>query len=42
MGRYDDALTDLNRAIELNHSNNDYAAKRAEIRRLMGKVRGRA
>jgi len=37
MDRYDEALADLNRAIELDPSGDDYAAKRAEIHRLMGK-----
>jgi tetratricopeptide (TPR) repeat protein len=34
--RYDEALADFNRAIELDPSDDDYAAKRAEIHRLMG------
>jgi hypothetical protein len=37
MERYDDALADLNRAIELNPSDDAYTAKRAEIHRLVGK-----
>jgi tetratricopeptide (TPR) repeat protein len=36
MGRYDDALADFTRAIELDPSHGDYAVKRAEIHQLMG------
>jgi hypothetical protein len=31
MGRYDEALADLNRAIELDPGDDDYIMKRAEI-----------
>jgi tetratricopeptide (TPR) repeat protein len=40
MERYDEALADLTRAIELNPSGDDYAAKRAEIHELLGKGEG--
>jgi hypothetical protein len=35
MDRYDEALNDLNHAIELDPSDDGYATIRAEIRRLM-------
>jgi len=37
MERYDDALADFNRAIELNPSDEDHVAKRTDLYRLMGK-----
>ena len=37
LSRYDEALADYNRAIELDPSEDDYAAKQAEIPQLMGK-----
>jgi hypothetical protein len=40
MGRYDDALADFTRAIELDPSHGDYAVKRAEIHQLMGEREG--
>jgi len=36
MGRYDEALADLNHAIELDPSDTKYRAQHAEICRLMG------
>jgi tetratricopeptide (TPR) repeat protein len=36
MGRYDDALTDFNRLIELGPDDEGYAAKQAELYQLMG------
>lgn len=36
MGRYDEAITDLTRAIELNSENDDYAAERAETLQCIG------
>jgi hypothetical protein len=39
MERYDDALADLNRAIELRPSRVHYIARKDEIRRLMGTAR---
>jgi tetratricopeptide (TPR) repeat protein len=38
--RYDEALADLTRAIELDPSDDDYAAKRAEIHQMLGKCEG--
>jgi len=40
MERYDDALADFNRAIELDPGNHDYATLRAETYRLRGKTEG--
>jgi hypothetical protein len=40
MRRYDDALADFTRAIELDPSHGDYAVKRAEIHQLMGEREG--
>jgi hypothetical protein len=36
MGRYDEALADFNRAIELDPGDDDYIMKRAEIQRHIG------
>ena len=36
MGRYDEALADFNRAIELDPGDDDYITKRAEIQRHIG------
>jgi tetratricopeptide (TPR) repeat protein len=36
MGRYDEALADYNRTIELDPDNNGYATEWTEIRKLMG------
>jgi hypothetical protein len=36
MGRYDEALADFNRAIELYPGDDDYIMKRAEIQRRIG------
>ena len=36
MDRYNDALADFNRAIELDPSNEDYVAKRTDLYRPMG------
>jgi tetratricopeptide (TPR) repeat protein len=37
MGRYDEAIADLSRAIELDPSDDDYTAEHAAILRLIGK-----
>jgi tetratricopeptide (TPR) repeat protein len=39
MGRFDEALADLNHAIELDPSDEEYVAARAETYRLMGNDR---
>jgi hypothetical protein len=40
MERHDDALADLNRAIGLDPSDEDYTAIRDEIHRLLGESEG--